>query len=379
MKQFIITLITFLAIATVLFAQGKRINLNDKNSGFIQGVDISELLKIEDHGGVFIENGIQKDALEIFKDHHINYVRLRLWHTPGDGYCNLDKTLLMAQRIKDAGLKFMLDFHYSDTWADPGHQAKPGAWGNLSFQALEDSIHTYTSHVIAALKNQNTLPDIVQIGNEITCGMLWDDGRICAQYNSPSQWKKFGSLVNHAIAGVKDCLTSGDSVKIMIHIDCGGNNTSSRWFFDNLLTQNVDFDIIGLSYYPWWHGTFGELEYNTRDLAGRYHKDIIIVETAYPWTLGWYDNTHNIVGDSSQLLPDYPASVEGQKEFLVDLIDLVKNIPDEKGLGLFYWAPEWVSTAQSGSPWENMTLFDFYGEMLDSITAFDSTCVDTPK
>ena len=278
----------------------------------------------------------------------------------------------MANRIKTLGLKILLDIHYSDTWADPGHQTKPAAWVNLSFQDLKDSVYQYTFNVITALKNQNTLPEIVQIGNEITCGMLWDDGCVCDQFNSPQQWAQLAELINEGIRGVNESLETGDTVKIMIHIDRGGDNNGSQWFFDHLIEQNVNFDIIGLSYYPWWQGTFSDLEFNINDLAQRYGKEIILVETAYPWTLDWYDNTHNIVGDSSQLLPGYPATVEGQTNFLSDLITLVRNIPDNKGTGLFYWAPEWISVPSLGSPWENVTLFSFTGELLNSISVFDS-------
>jgi arabinogalactan endo-1,4-beta-galactosidase len=359
-------------LAFQLFAQDDLKESVIKRSEFIKGVDLSILLEIEEHGGIFKESGIPKDALRIFKDHGINFVRLRLWHTPANGYDNLDKTLLMARRIKTLGLKFLLDLHYSDTWADPSQQTKPAAWENLSFQALKDSVRQYTRNVITALKNQNTLPDIVQIGNEITCGMLWNDGRVCDQFNTPQQWAQLAELINEGISGVNESLELGDTVKIMIHIDRGGDNNGSKWFFDHLIAQNVDFDIIGLSYYPWWQGTFSDLEFNTDDLAQRYRKEIILVETAYPWTLDWYDNTPNIVGDSSQLLPGYPATVEGQTDFLSDLINLVQNIPDNKGSGLFYWAPEWISVPTLGSPWENVTLFDFTGELLNSISVFDS-------
>jgi arabinogalactan endo-1,4-beta-galactosidase len=210
----------------------------------IKGVDISTLLEIEDNGGIFKENGNPKDALEIFRGHGINYIRLRVWHTPGSGYCDLTKTLSMANRIKDLGLKLLLDFHYSDTWADPAHQTKPAAWQNLSFQELKDSIYFYTSNFVTALKNQGTLPDIVQIGNEITCGMLWNEGRVCDQFNTPQQWAQLGELINEGIRGVNESLNAGDTVKIMIHIDRGGDNASSQWFFDNLLEENVNFDIM---------------------------------------------------------------------------------------------------------------------------------------
>lgn len=342
-------------------------------SELIKGVDISTLLEIEDYGGIFKENGNPKDALEIFKDHGINYIRLRIWHTPNSGYCNLSKTLLMASRIKNLGLKLLLDIHYSDTWADPGHQAKPVAWENLSFQSLKDSVYQYTKNVITAFKNQNTLPDIVQIGNEIICGMLWNDGRVCDQFNTAQQWEQLGDLINEGIRGVNESIDPSDTVKIMIHIDRGGDNNGSQWFFDHLLAQNVDFDIIGLSYYPWWQGTLNDLELNVNDLAQRYDKEIIIVETAYPWTLDWYDNTNNIVGEPGQLHQGYPATVEGQTNFLNDLFNLVMDIPDKKGIGLFYWAPEWISVPALGSPWENVTLFNFTGDLLSSISVFDST------
>lgn len=342
------------------------------DSGLIKGVDISTLCEIEDNGGIFKENGNPKDALEIFKDHGIDYIRLRVWHTPENGYCNLAKTLSMASRIKNLGLKLLLDIHYSDTWADPAHQTKPAVWQNLSFQELKDSVYIYTYNIISALKNQSTLPDIVQIGNEITCGMLWDDGRVCDQFNTPQQWAQLSELINEGIRGVNESLNPGDTVKIMIHIDRGGDNSGSQWFFDNLLSQNMDFDIIGLSYYPWWQGTLSELELNVNDLAQRYYKEIIIVETAYPWTLDWYDNTHNIVGDPGQLHQGYPATVEGQTNFLNDLFNIVMDAPDNKGLGLFYWAPEWISISSLGSPWENVTLFNFSGELLNSISVFDS-------
>ena len=339
----------------------------------IKGVDISTLLEIEDNGGVFRENGNPKDVIEIFKDHGINFVRLRVWHTSNTGYCNLAKTLTMASRIKNLGLKFLLDIHYSDTWADPANQIKPVAWQTLSFPELKDSVYLYTYNLITTLKNHGTLPDIVQIGNEITCGMLWNDGRVCDQFNTPQQWAQLGELINEGIRGVNESLATGDSTKIMIHIDRGGDNAGSQWFFDHLFAENVDVDIIGLSYYPWWQGTLSDLELNVNDLAQRYGKEIIIVETAYPWTLDWFDNTHNVVGEPGQLHPGYPATVQGQRDFLHDLFDVIINVPDSKGLGLFYWAPEWISVPSLGSPWENVTLFNFSGELLSSISVFDST------
>jgi len=213
---------------------------------------------------------------------------------------------------------------------------------------------------------------MVQLGNEVTCGILWNDGRVCDQFNTPQQWTQLAELINKGIRGINESLGTGDTIKIMIHIDRGGDNNGSQWFFDHLLSENVNFDVIGLSYYPWWQGTLSELESNLNDLAQRYGKAIVLVETAYPWTLDWYDNVQNIVGEPGQLLPEYPATVDGQTNFLSDLINIVQYVPGNMGAGLFYWAPEWISVPTLGSPWENVTLFDFTGELLSSISVFDS-------
>lgn len=342
-------------------------------SDFIKGVDLSTLLQVEDNGGVFKENANVKDPVLIFKDHGIDYIRLKIWHTPTADYDNLKKVLIAAQRIKSNGLKFLLNIHYSDWWADPANQTKPAAWNGISFQSLKDSVYQYTKNIITTLKNNNVLPDMVQVGNEIICGMLWNDGRICEQYNTPQQWANFGSLVKEGIRGVNDAIDLNDSIKIMIHTDRGGDNVGARWFYDGLLAQNVSFDIIGLSYYPWWQGSLSDLQNNLNDLATRYGKEIIVVETAYPWTLSWNDNTTNLVGNPSQLLAGYPATVQGQKKFIVDLINIVSNTTDGKGIGVFYWEPDWISTQTFGSPWENLAMFDFSGELLTSVFGFDST------
>jgi len=337
---------------------------------FIKGADVSFIPQIEDLGGIYKENGLSTDPLTVFKNHDFNYIRLKIWHTPDEDYNNLAKILLMAQRIKSVGMKFLLDFHYSDTWADPGKQTKPSAWQGLSFSILKDSVYQYTHDVLKALNDQGTLPDMVQIGNEITVGMLWNDGRVDGSYDTDTQWNQFTELLNAGIRGVRESCDNGDSVKIMIHIDRGGNNTASRWFFDNLLSKGVDFDIIGLSFYPWWHGTLSNLQTNLNDLATRYDKDLIVAETAYPWTLDWADTMDNIVGSSDDLLAGYPASVSGQKKFLRDIMDIIGNVPNGKGRGLFYWAPEYISITPIGSPWENNALFDFDGNVLESMDIF---------
>ena len=346
-----------------------------QTSDFIKGVDISFIPQIEDLGGAYYVDETQTDPVEIFSQNGVDYIRLRLWHSPANGFCGLASTLEMAGRIKQSGLKFLLNFHYSDTWADPSHQNKPAAWASLTYEELVDSIYAYTFNVIHAFDAANVLPDMVQIGNEIIIGFLWPEGRVGDSYNTPQQWQQFTNLLKTARNAVMDAVPD-TTIPIMIHIDRGGDNAGSRWFFDNLNSYQVPFDVIGQSFYPWWHGSLTDLSQNLNDLSTRYNKNIIVVETAYPWTLSWDDNTNNIVGNSSQLHNGYPASVEGQYDFLHDLIDIIKNVPNNKGKGVFYWAPEYISVQPIGSPWENLALFDFEGEVLSSISAFVVTNVE---
>jgi len=376
----IFSIISIVSAADAKFFQTKKnevlVSQNGDPIEFIKGADVSFIPQIEDLGGVYKENNIPQDPLKIFKDHGFNYIRLKLWHTPGENYNNLEKILYLAKRIKDRELKFLLNFHYSDTWADPGKQYKPAAWRELAFETLKDSVYQYTKKVMRTLYDQHTLPEMVQIGNEIISGMLWNDGRVGGAYDTPQQWKNLGELINAGIRGVRESCDNGDSVKIMIHIDRGGNNSASRWFFNNLLAQNVEFDIIGQSFYPWWHGTLNQVKANLNDLAVRYGKDIIIVETAYPWTLQWFDDRNNIVGSSRQLHSGYPATVDGQTAFLNDLMKLIRNVKNQKGKGLFYWAPEYISVQPIGSDWENNALFDFNGNVLPSMDVFIEKPID---
>ena len=337
---------------------------------FIIGADVTLLQHIEDNGGVFRVNRLEKDGLQILKDHWFEYIRLTLWHTTEDEYKSLENVLEMTKRIQTMGLKLLLNIFYSDTWANPGQQIKPEAWQNLPFEVLKDSVYQYSRYVITAFKKQNTLPDMIQIGNEITPGMLWDDGRVSGEFNTSTQWQNFAALLNEGIRGVKDCLDPGESTRIMIHIDSGGFKETSVWFFDSLFAQGVDFDIIGLSFYSYWGGRMDGMEDNVNTLAQRYDKDIIIVEISYPWTLEEYDLIPNWMTDPNRLDPGYPASVEGQKAFLEDAITILRNIPNERGKGIFYWQPIDISPPLTGSGSENIALFDFHGVLLPSIDAF---------
>ncbi|HVU56789.1 MAG TPA: beta-galactosidase GalA [Puia sp.] len=240
------------------------------------GADISFLPEQEAKGIKFSDKGVQKDALQILKDHGFNYIRLRIFnepardsgYSPGKGFCDLAHTMQMARRIRAAGMMFLLDFHYSDYWADPGKQYKPEAWKSCDFPALQDSVYAFTVRVLQALKDQGTPPDMVQVGNEINHGMIWPEGSI-------SHPDSLAALVRAGIRGVR---AVDAECPVMLHIALGGQNDESHFFLDNMLRRGVHFDVVGLSYYPKWHGTLADLSYNVNDLARSYKKDIIIVE-----------------------------------------------------------------------------------------------------
>lgn len=247
-----------------------------KSVGKMLGADISFLPQLEDRGMKFSDNGIEKDAVRILKDHGFNYVRLRIFnepardsgYSPKKGFCDLTHTKQMAKRVKDAGMKLLLDFHYSDYWADPGKQYKPAAWKGNSFEELKQSLYDFTKTVIKELKDQGTTPDMVQVGNEINHGIVWPEGSV-------NNIDSLAQLVNAGIAGVK---AVDPSIIIMLHVALGGQNSESVFFLNNMIARDVPFDVIGESYYPRWHGTLDDLRDNLNDLAKRYDKDLIVVE-----------------------------------------------------------------------------------------------------
>ncbi|MGN6531993.1 MAG: glycosyl hydrolase 53 family protein, partial [Ginsengibacter sp.] len=253
-----------------------NIHSTGKPEGKILGADISFLPELEARGIKFSDKGVQKDALEILKDHGFNYIRLRLFvdpendsgYSPQKGFCDLAHTLEMAKRIKKASMKFLLDFHYSDTWADPGKQFKPKAWEGLDFPQLAKKVFDYTTDVLHALKAQGTLPDIVQTGNEINHGILWPTGNV-------QHLDSLATLLNAGMAAVKKV---DPSIITLLHIALGGQNAESEFFIDNMLKRGVSFDVIGESYYPKWHGTLDDLQTNLNLLHQKYHKPVIVAE-----------------------------------------------------------------------------------------------------
>jgi len=337
---------------------------------FLVGGDISMLSRIGELGGVYREGGKQSDPLKIFKKYGWNCYRLRLFVNPT--YRNavvndLPYTLALAERIRVHGAKLLLNFHYSDTWADPGHQRKPAAWRDLDFDSLENKVREYTASVITEFSAKGVLPEMVQIGNEVTPGMLWPDGKIGREGDVEAQWERFTRLLKAGIDGVREPLADGQSVRIMIHIDSGGNRQMTKWFFDNVIERDVPFDIIGLSYYPWWHGTMDALRDNLHATAKAYGKDIMVVETAYPH----HGRFTQKPGDWSHERMAWPISPQGQRAFLVELIKTVRRTTDGRGIGVLYWYPESIPVEGLRVWCEGvMALFDEHGKALPAVKAF---------
>lgn len=367
---------------------------NAMPADFIKGADISTLLEAEQHGAKFYnQNGQQQDAIAILKANGVNYVRLRLWVDPqdasgktyGGGSNNLENTIALAKRVKAQGLKLLLDFHYSDFWTDPGKQFKPKAWEKMDYPQLKTAIHDYTRDTIARFKQEGVLPDMVQIGNEINGGMLWPEGKSWGQ--GGGEFDRLAGLLNAAIGGLKENLTGGEQVKIMLHLAEGTKNDTFRWWFDEIEKRGVPFDIIGLSMYTYWNGPISALKANMDDISRRYNKDVIVVEAAYGYTLDNCDNAENSFQAKEEKDGGYPGTVQGQYDYIHDLMQSVIDVPDHRGKGIFYWEPTWIAVPgttwatkagmkyihdewKEGNARENQALFDCQGKVLPSITVF---------
>ena len=308
--------------------------------GLLLGGDISALARIEDWGGEFRDAQTRPaDAIELMREAGANTFRLRIFVDPdgSDVLVNdLAYTIALAQRVKATGATLLLDFHYSDTWADPSKQFTPAAWDTLDFDVLEAQVETYSADVIAAMKAAGVLPDIVQIGNEIDGGLLWPLGKIGWEgYTDPINYERFGRLLKAGIRGIDSALDAGDDVRIMLHYSNGASVSGTQWFFDHVAAQGVEYDMIGLSWYVFWHGPLSALRANLHATAERYGKPIMVVETTYPWRDDWTPGSGAQVGWNA-----WEQTPEGQAEFLRDLIDTVAEVPDDLGAGVLWWYPE---------------------------------------
>jgi len=325
---------------------------------FFYGADLSYVNEMEDCGAIYKNSNNETESpFAIFKEAGANLVRVRLWHNPTwTNYSNYDDVKKTIQRAKNEGMKVLLDFHYSDTWADPSKQEIPAAWLNQinNTEALGDLLYEYTYETLENLSNSNLLPDIVQVGNEIN-GMILQQGELVW----PIDWARNSSLLNKGIKAVRDISQAKNKpVEIMLHI---AQPENGLWWFEQASQNGVtDYDWIGLSYYPQW-STYSLDNVNTpiTVLKNTYNKRLMIVETAYPFTLENADSANNILGNDA-LIDGYPATQQGQLNYLNKLKMIVE---DSGGEGVVYWEPAWVSTNCStpwgqGSHWDNATLFD---------------------
>jgi arabinogalactan endo-1,4-beta-galactosidase len=299
-----------LVITPILFAQTQE-------TTFAKGADVGWLPQMEATGYKFYDNnGKETDCLQLLKDLGMNSIRLRVWVNPSDdkasGHCSKEETVAMALRAQKMGFRIMINFHYSDSWADPAKQFKPKAWEKHTFPELLNDVYNHTFDVINALKVAGVAPEWVQVGNEIPGGMMWPEG-------STDNWPQLGQLLNKGYDAVK---AVDKNIKVIVHVDEGNNNEKFRTFFDNATAQKVKYDVIGLSYYPYWikkdySETIADLQFNLNDMAKRYNKEVMIVE------VGGEDD-----------------KVQNTYELLTATIKAVKNVPNNKGIGVLYWEPQ---------------------------------------
>ncbi len=340
---------------------------------FMAGADISALPVLEAGGAEYFSQGVKRDAIDILSSHGVGWYRLRLFVDPANDsdpfvVNDLDYTIALAQRVLAAGGKILLDFHYSDTWADPGKQNKPAGWSNLSFSQLENRVRDYSREAIEAFANQGVLPDMVQVGNEISNGMLWSDGYVWTGGLHDQGFDRLATLLEAGIDGVKQGAGPGHEPQIMIHHDRGHDWGATSYYFDKLVERNLDFDVIGYSYYPKFHydpddgsGSVADVAENFNNTALTYGKPVVLVETGFPYRGQQYE-------------PDYEFAVseQGQRAFLEAMIDTVEAVPNGLGSGVFWWYAD--ATPVSGLPvWEGgrYGLFDQNGEILDAALAFE--------
>jgi arabinogalactan endo-1,4-beta-galactosidase len=320
LKKHVVVLITLCFLSFTSFCKGVIPVVTPPTSDtFAKGADISWLPQMEASGYKFLNaEGVQEDCFKILKDHGINAIRLRTWvnpsDNPGSGHCSKDETVAMALRAKNSGMRVMIDFHYSDSWADPSKQVKPKAWEGQNFEQLKQTLYDYTLDVMTALRTAGVTPEWVQVGNETPTGMIYPEG-------STDNWPQLAQLINKGYDAIK---AVSPTTKVILHVDQGNNNARFRGWFDAAKTNGAKYDVIGLSYYPFWLDgnpdytlSIGDLGNNLNDMAARYDKEVMVVE------VGGEDN-----------------KVQNTYDMLKAVLKKVKEVPQNKGLGVFYWEPE---------------------------------------
>ena len=360
-------------------------------SKFVKGMDLSTLLEMERCGAKYFDQGKEMDILDIMKSYDVDTIRLRLWNDPksetgepyGAGNNDLAETIAIGKRVSDAGFGVLLNFHYSDFWADPGKQIKPKAWASYGVEELEKAVYDFTKESLTAVLDAGVNVTMIQVGNELSNGLLWPEGKM----------PNYDNIAKFVSAGIRACREIKADIPLMIHLDNGGKNELYRDWFDHYVERGEDFDYIGLSYYPFWHGSLKALDDNMNDIAVRYGKELIVAEVSMGYTMEDYKSYEKLEDSerkgyaTRQELVDkieYPMTVQGQVDFTKDFLNRVAHVADDKGCGFFWWEPAWIPVPGSGwatpaslkymndsgpcgNEWANQALFDYKGNALPTL------------
>lgn len=377
---------------------------------FVKGMDLSTLIELEKCGAKYYVDGAEMDVLDIMKKYDVDTIRIRLWNDPwsaagesyGAGENDFATSLAIAKRVTEAGFGVLLNFHYSDFWADPGKQFKPKAWADYGVAELEQAVYEFTLSTMRTFLDEGVNITMVQVGNELSNGLLWPEGKV-------PNYDNIATFVNAGIRAVREADTEYqvrvqageskvlgvrgqklDKIPVMIHLDNGGNNALYREWFDNFMERGEDFEFIGLSYYPFWHGTLQMLNDNMNDIAKRYGKELIVAEVSMGYTMEDYKEYEQLSDEqrkgyaTRQALVEkieYPMTKQGQYDFMQDFLHRISHIEGKLGRGFFYWEPAWIPVKGSGwatpaslkyiedpgpcgNEWANQALFDYDGNAL---------------
>lgn len=376
---------------------------------FVKGMDLSTLLELEKCGAKYFDGGKESDILDIMKKYDVDTIRIRVWNDPwsqtkesyGAGENDLPNSLAIAKKVTDAGFGVLLNFHYSDFWADPGKQFKPKAWANYGVEELEKAVYDFTLESMRTFLADGVNITMVQVGNELSNGLMWPEGKV-PNYDNIAKFVNAGiravreadsERLSGGISGVASAMEPLAKIPVMIHLDNGGNNELYRTWFDNFMERGEDFELIGLSYYPFWHGTLDMLTDNMNDIAERYGKELIVAEVSMGYTMEDYASyeklsEHERKGYATRpaLVEkiEYPMTKQGQYDFMEDFLHRISHIKGGLGKGFFYWEPAWIPVAGSGwatpasleymndpgpcgNEWANQALFDYDGNALPTL------------
>ena len=364
---------------------------------YVKGMDLSTLLELDRLGAKYYDEGKERDILDIMKDYDVDTIRLRIWNDPwgkdhesyGAGENDVPTTLEIAKRVSEKGFGVLMNFHYSDFWADPGKQIKPKSWEGMTVAELTQAVYDFTFDTMELFKKEGVNITMVQVGNELSNGLLWPEGKI----DVDAGIGEYDNIAKFVSAGIRAVRKSNPDIPVMIHLDNGGNNELYRRWFDNYVARGEDFDLIGLSYYPFWHGTMDQLMNNMNDIAEPYHKDLIIAEVSMGYSMEDY-KAYEKLSDSERkgyatrpaLVEkiEFPMTREGQADFMRTLLARLETVAEHRARGFFWWEPAWIPVPGSGwatpasleymndpgpcgNEWANQALFDYDGNVLPTL------------